>query len=96
MSHRAGEDADWSGGRDDAALRSVSGAAPCGRKESGDDRGGTRRGCGCDRSGGRGGAAIAESADQAAEQDVDQLRGHNGAAEHGARAGHKAFGWHRK
>ena len=71
MSHRAGEDADRSRGRYDAALRSLSGSAPCGRKESGNDRGRTGRRGGCDRGGGRWGFAIAQSADQAEEEDVD-------------------------
>jgi len=65
MSHRAGEDADRSRGRHDAALRSLSGAAPCGRKESRDDGGGVGRGGGRDRRRGCGGAAVAESTDQA-------------------------------
>jgi len=65
MSHGAGEDTDGPGGGHDAALRSLSGATPCGRKESGDDGGGAGRGGGRDRGGGCGGAAIAESADQA-------------------------------
>ena len=63
MPDRAGEDADRSRGCHDAALRSVSGAAPCGRKESRDDRRGTGRGGERDRGGGRGGFAIVESAD---------------------------------
>jgi hypothetical protein len=37
VSHRARKDAHRSHRRDDAALRPVSGSAPCGRKESGDD-----------------------------------------------------------
>ena len=75
MSQRAGEDVDRAGGCDDAALRSVSGAAPCGRKESGNDRGRVGRGGGCHRRGRRWRAAIAQSADQAAEQDVTGRRG---------------------
>lgn len=70
MPDRAREDADGSRRRDDAAMRSVSGAAPCGRKESGDD--GRRVGrCGRrDCRGGCGSAGIAESAGKAAKQDV--------------------------
>jgi len=65
MPDRAGEDADRSYGRHDAALRSVSGAAPCGRKESGNDGGRVGRRDRRDRRGGRRGSAIAKPADQA-------------------------------
>jgi antitoxin (DNA-binding transcriptional repressor) of toxin-antitoxin stability system len=70
MSHRAREDAHRPHRRDDAALRSVSGSAPCGRKESGDD--GRRAGCGGrrDRRGGRRSFAVAQSAGQAEKQIV--------------------------
>jgi hypothetical protein len=48
----------------------MSGPPPCGRKESGDDGGRTRRGRGCHRRRGRGRAAVAESADQSEKQDI--------------------------
>ena len=70
MPDRAGEDADRPGCGDDAALRSLSGAAPCGRKEGGHDGGRVGRGGGRDRRRGRGGFAIAESADKAADQAI--------------------------
>jgi len=76
---RAREDADRFIRGDDAAVRSVSGAAPCGRKESGDDRG--RVGCrgGRDRGGGCGRIAVAESASEGEKQDLTQK--HNDATD---------------
>jgi hypothetical protein len=73
MPHRARENAYGFSRRDDAALRSVSRPAPCGRKESGDDRrrAGRRYGCDCRR--GCGGAAVAEPENQAAQQDLTTL-----------------------
>lgn len=68
MFDRAREDADRLIRGDDAAVRSVSGAAPCGRKESGDDGRGVGRRRRCDRGGGRGSFAVAESTDQAEDQ----------------------------
>ena len=71
MSYGAREDAHGTCRGGDAAVRSVSGAAPCGRKESGDDGG--RAGCRRrrDRGGGRRRAAVVESANQAATEDVE-------------------------
>jgi len=70
VSHRAREDAHRSDRGDDAALRSMSRSAPCGRKESGDD--GRGIGCSnrCHRRGGRGSAAVVESTDQSEAQGV--------------------------
>ena len=67
MPERAREDAHGTRRRDDAAVRSVSGAAPCGRKESGDDRRRVGRRRRCDRGGGRGRLAVAQSAGESAE-----------------------------
>ena len=67
MPDRAREDAHGARRRDDAAVRSVSGSAPCGRKESGDDGG--RIGCRSrrDRGGGRWSFAVAQSAGEGAD-----------------------------
>ena len=70
MPDRAREDADGARRRDDAAVRSMSGAAPCGRKESGDDGGRVGRRGGRDCSGGCGSFAVAQSADKSAEQEL--------------------------
>ena len=70
MSDGAREDAHRSGRGDDAALRSMSGSAPCGRKESGDDSRRTGRGGRCDRRRRRRGAGVVESADQAKKQAI--------------------------
>ena len=70
MPHRARENTHRHHGSDDAALRSVSGATPCGRKESGDDRRRVRCSSGCHRRGGCGGAAVAESENQTTEREV--------------------------
>ena len=52
-------------------VRPVSRTAPCGRKESGDDRRRTGRGGGCHRRGGCGRAAVAESENQTKKQDIE-------------------------
>jgi len=70
MSYRAREDAHGTRRGDDAAVRSVSGAPPCGRKESGDDGGRDRCRGGCDCGGRRGSFAVAQSADQIQEQEL--------------------------
>src|SRR5262245_33523172 len=70
MSNRPRKDAYWLDSGDDAIVRSVSRAAPCGRKESGDDGRGTRCGSRRNRCGGCGCAAVAEPADQAEKQNV--------------------------
>ena len=70
MSDRAREDADGARRRDDAAVRSVSGAPPCGRKESGDDGGRVGRGGRRDRSSGCRSFAVAQSAGEGADEDL--------------------------
>ena len=78
MPDRAGEDADRSHGRHDAALRSLSGAAPCGRKESGNDGGRVGRRDRRDRRGGRGSAAVAQSEGEGANEELGEERRQHG------------------
>ena len=72
-----GKNAHGPGRRDDAALRSLSGAPPCGRKESRNDRRRTRRRRERDRRRGRGGAAVFESEDKETQQITPGLQGDN-------------------
>src|SRR6266536_2542657 len=71
MSQPEREDAHRVDGGNDAALRSLSRPAPCGRKESGDDGGRTGHGGGCHRGGGCGRIAVAESENQTKKQDIE-------------------------
>ena len=75
MSQRPGEDAHRLDRCDYATVRPMSRPAPCGRKESGDDGGRTRRGGGCHRCGGCGRTSVLESENQTKKQNIKKPRG---------------------